>query len=185
MRRLYSLALLAAALVFAATACGPKVHTTPLAFDEDLSGTPEPVEHATDLTPLARPIAPAGPGLRTGTITRAQLDAVLDAGPASLLRQFEVAPKLDANRFVGWTLVQLLDPTSGLATLDLEPGDVLLAVNGTAIAHPDQLQAVWAALRTANHVSVELWRGTARFALEFTVEPARTSLVQPAAAARL
>lgn len=167
MRRLVSLALLAAALVFAATACGPKVRPTPIKYDEDLAGTTrvEPVAGA----PVQRPVAPPGKGLRTGTVTRARLAAVLDAGPGAFLRQLEVAPKLTADRFVGWQLVQLVDHASPLFDLDVVPGDVLLAVNGNPLARPDQLQTVWDGLRTATHVSAEIWRGDARLTLDFTV----------------
>src|SRR5689334_17732811 len=38
--------------------------------------------------------APPGKGLRTGTIARDRLIAVLDAGPAVFLRQFEVTPHM-------------------------------------------------------------------------------------------
>jgi len=151
-------------------ACGPKVSTQPIAFDEDLPAE----QRATPVEPLAveRPIAPPGKGLRTGTIARAQLNAVLDAGPASFLRQLEVAAHMRGNRFVGWELVQLVDRESPLYDVDLVPGDVLLAVNGSPIARPDQLQTVWDALRSANAVTAQLWRGESKLTLEFAIEPA-------------
>jgi S1-C subfamily serine protease len=97
--------------------------------------------------------------------------AVLDAGVPQLLRQFEVAPRLDGQRFVGWQLVQLLDEHGVLTGLDVAPGDVLLAVNGKPLTRPDQLQAVWDSLRTANEVVAELWRGKGRFEIRFAIEP--------------
>jgi S1-C subfamily serine protease len=51
------------------------------------------------------------------------------------------------------------------------PGDVLLAVNGKPLSRPDQLQAVWDSLRTANEIDAELWRGDAKLTLSFAVEP--------------
>jgi len=150
-------------------ACGPKVAPSGNPFDEDLGGrtteaAPTPVE-------APRPEAPPGKGLRTGTIERAKLLAVLDGGPGAFLRQLEVTPRMDGDRFVGWQLVQLLDRQGPLVDVDVVPGDVLLAVNGRMISRPDQLQSVWDSLRTANELRAQLWRGEAKLELSFTIEP--------------
>jgi S1-C subfamily serine protease len=152
-------------------ACAPKTAPqTPI--DEDLgaaskrdSSAPAPAVEA------PRPIAPTGKGLRTGTIPRDKLVAVLDAGPGMFLRQLEIAPQLSGERFVGWQLVQLLDRTGPLVDVDVVPGDVLLAINGKPLSRPDQLQSVWDSLRTANQVTAQLWRGQAQFELQFAIEP--------------
>jgi S1-C subfamily serine protease len=47
----------------------------------------------------------------------------------------------------------------------------VLAVNGKPLSRPDQLQALWDSLRTANEVTAEMWRGDRRFELHFQVEP--------------
>jgi hypothetical protein len=156
-----------------ASACGPKVSTQP-SFDEELprTGQPAPAAGSAVETPaVARPIAPPGKGLRTGTISRARLLAVLDAGAGSFLRQLELAPRLTGQRFVGWELVQLIDHTSPLVDVDILPGDVLLAINGKPISRPDQLQTVWDSLRTANEVTAQVWRGEAQLTLAFAIEP--------------
>jgi hypothetical protein len=171
MRTVRLLAVLLAALV----ACAPKVSTLPPSFDEDLGDstpvptTPEP------LTNEQRPVAAPGKGLRGGTIARDRLVAVLDAGPAQFLRQLEVTPRMSGERFVGWQLVQLLDHTGPLHDVDVVPGDVLLAINGKPLSRPDQLQTIWDSLRTANTVQAQLWRGDAKFTLEFAIEPAVTT----------
>lgn len=154
------------------SACGPKV--APMSgpgtsFDEELAETKaEPTEKA---VPAPRLEAPPGKGLRSGTIDRAHLVAVLDGGPGTFLRQLEVTPRMDGNRFVGWQLVQLLDRKGPLVDVDLVPGDVLLAVNGKPLSRPDQLQTVWDSLRTANEVRAQLWRGDTKLELAFAVEP--------------
>jgi S1-C subfamily serine protease len=112
----------------------------------------------------------SGKGLRTGTIARARLVAVLDAGPAAFLRQLEVAPHMAGDRFVGWQLVQLLDASGPLHDVDLVPGDVLLAINGKPLSRPEQLQAVWDSLRTANEVTAQMWRGDRKLELHFTID---------------
>lgn len=160
---------LAAVVLLAAAACGPKVAPKATAFDEDLgeettAQTAAPVEQP-------RPEAPPGKGLRSGTIDRAQLIAVLDGGPGNFLRQLEIAPRMDGQRFVGWQLVQLLDRTGPLHDVDVAPGDVLLAVNGKPLSRPDQLQTIWDSLRTANELRAQLWRGDGKLELAFAIEP--------------
>ena len=152
-------------------ACGPKVSTQPPTFDEDLGAREPAAAPPTDELTMERPVAPPGKGLRSGTIPRAQLVAVLDAGPAAFLRQFEVNAKLAGQRFVGWELVQLVGEDNPLYDVDLAPGDVLLTINGKTISRPDQLQTVWGELRAANEVVAELWRGQTKLTLAFTVEP--------------
>jgi type II secretory pathway component PulC len=157
-------------LAFAA--CGPKVAPKASAFDEDLPrDKPAQTAEAPPPPEEARPEAPPGKGLRNGTIERAKLIAVLDAGPGKFLRQLEITPRMDGNRFVGWQLVQVIDRSGPLIDVDLIPGDVLLAVNGKPLARPDQLQAMWDSLRTANEVRAKLWRGDAKLELTFAIEP--------------
>ncbi len=179
--RLFLFALLVTA------ACAPKVQTTPTSLDEDL-GPRETIANTDTAAPGApdRPEAPPGKGLRTGTIDRAKLVAVLDAGPPMFLRQIEVTAKMSGERFVGWQLVQLVDRTGPLVDVDVVPGDVLLAINGQPLSRPDQLQRVWDSLRTANTVTAQLWRGDAKFDLQFAIEPAvapAAPVTQPASAA--
>jgi S1-C subfamily serine protease len=151
--------------------CGPTVSTNPPTFDEDLAHpqvqTAEPV-----VAPAApRAEAPPGKGLRAGTIDRAKLVAVLDGGPGAFLRQLEVTPRMDGDRFVGWQLVQWVDRSGPIGDVDVVPGDVLLAINGKPISRPDQLQTIWDSLRTADVVVADLWRGGAKFKIEFAIEP--------------
>jgi S1-C subfamily serine protease len=155
---------------FVLVACGPKADPQKPSFDEpDLA--PRGETAAPVVANVERPVAPPGKGLRTGTIERARLIAVLDGGPGAFLRQLEVTPRMDGSRFVGWQLVQLLDRSGPLVDIDVAPGDVLLAVNGKPLSRPDQLQTLWDSLRTANTVEAELWRGNASFKLTFAVEP--------------
>ncbi len=150
----------------ALVACGPSADPKPPGFDRDLetSSTTEAV--------ASRPAPPPAAGrVRTGTIERGKLVAVLDGGPGAFLRQLEVMPRMDGDRFIGWELVQLLDMSGPLTALDVAPGDVLLAVNGQPLSRPDQLQAVWDSLRTANQLDAELARGKATLHLAFEIEP--------------
>jgi type II secretory pathway component PulC len=152
-----------------AAACGPKVDPRAPSFDEDLGPSQKAEPAPAPVVEAPRPEAPPGKGLRTGTIARAKLLAVLDGGPGAFLRQLEVTPRMDGERFVGWQLVQLLDHTGPLADVDVLPGDVLLAINGKPLARPDQLQAVWDSLRTANSLDAQLWRGDGQLKLSFSI----------------
>lgn len=166
-------ALACLAAVVLAAACGPKVDPKRPSYDEDLPADPAANAAKPEAAPEAAPRAeaPPGKGLRTGTIERARLIEVLDHGPGAFLRQLEVTPRMDGNRFIGWQLVQLIDHTGPLADVDVVPGDVLLAVNGQPLSRPDQLQAIWDSLRTANEVVADLWRGNAKLQLRFAIEP--------------
>lgn len=158
------------ALVF--LACGPRVSPSAPAADDGVERQADPVAAARPATTeTERPIAPPGKGLRTGTIARARLNAVLDAGPANFLRQLEVTARMSGDRFVGWQLVQLLDPSGPLHDVDVLPGDVLRTINGKSVARPEELQAVWDSLRTSNAVTAQLWRGERTLELAFTVDP--------------
>jgi len=181
---------LLALVILVPAACGPKVSTAPRAFDDDLEVRPAPAAAAATPAPTRpadapRPAPATLPGkrMRTGTIARARLVAVLDAGPGTFLRQLEVAPRMAGDRFVGWQLVQLLDRSGPLHDVDLVAGDVLLAVNGKPVARPEQLQALWDSLRTANEVTAQLRRGAQPLELRFTVEPPLAASAAPAAAA--
>jgi type II secretory pathway component PulC len=167
-----------ALLLVLLAACGPKASTTPSTFDEDL-GKQQPTAEAAPVE-APRPEAPVGKGLRTGTIERARLLAVLDAGPGTFLRQLEVTAHMKGERFQGWELVQLVDRTGPLVDVDLQPGDILLAVNGKPISRPDEFQAVWESLRTANSVDAKLWRGNAQFQLSFTITDGASGPATPA-----
>jgi len=159
-------------LIVLVAACGPKVEPKPPSYDDDLpTAKAAPASAPAAAVPVQRPDAPAGKGSRTGTIDRAKLVAVLDHGPGAFLRQFEVTPRMDGSRFVGWELVQLVDREGPLASIDVVPGDVLLALNGQPLSRPDQLQTVWDSLRTANEVVADLWRGPAKLQLRFAIEP--------------
>lgn len=174
-------ALLLASLVMA---CGPKVSPAPPSYDEGLdeeiqpdrsgraTSDPDAAAPVAATRQPARPVAAPGKALRTGTIARARMLAVLDAGPGQFLRQLEVAPRMAGNQFIGWQLVQLLDPSGPLHDVDLAPGDVLHAINQRPVSRPEQLQVVWDSLRTANEVTAQMTRGDRKHELRFAIEPA-------------
>ena len=156
--------------------CAPAVSNLPRTLDDDeprssRGAKAAPAATTSEAARAPSAVAPPGKGLRTGTIARARLVAVLDAGPGMFLRQLEVAPHMLGDRFVGWQLVQLLDRAGPLNDVDVVPGDVLVAINGKPLERPDELQTVWDSLRTANELTARLTRGDARLELRFTIDP--------------
>ena len=108
--------------------------------------------------------APAVPRRREGTIARADLDRVLDAGPGRFLARVEVKARSSEGRFTGWEVVR-----SPWAHVDLQPGDVVVRVNGRSLEHPLELKLLWEDLRRAPVLEAQVERGEERFALRFTI----------------
>ncbi len=160
-------------------ACGPRVDPKG-PIDEDLAAQPTTQGATAPIESAPRVEAPPGKGERSGTIARAALLAVLDSGPGVFLSQLDVTPKKEGDRFIGWRLVQIVDHHGSLHDVDILPGDVLLAVNGKPISRPEQLQTIWDSLRTANAITAQLWRGTAKFELQFAIDPPVASGAPPA-----
>jgi len=112
-------------------------------------------------TPKATPApAPAIKEARrsTGSITRAELNRVLDAAPGRFLSHVDTEPRFVGGRFRGWRLASFFPGDARFAGVDLQAGDVVLMVNNQSIEQPDQLMRVWDALRTERVLLVTLER---------------------------
>ena len=113
---------------------------------------PAPAPRSTSKEP------PAPPRQSTGTITRAELVAVLDAAPGRFLQHVDTEPRFQGGHFHGWRLASFYPGDERFARVDLLPGDVVLTVNGLPIEQPDQLMRVWELLRTQRSLTVQLER---------------------------
>jgi hypothetical protein len=156
--------------VLAAAGCAPKVVVGPEPPDQDdpRAAAPEP---AREPTWAERPVAPSTPRAREGTIARAALLAVLDAGPPAVLQHVEVAAELEGRRFRGWRLVAIDPEHRRFDDVDLEPGDVLVAINGRPLSHPEHLRDLFVQLRSAEVIVADLRRGAGRLQLRWIVTP--------------
>ena len=113
----------------------------------------------------------SGPSVvRRGAIAREALDAVLDEGIPRFLGHVEVAGVLEQGAFVGFELVRFFPDDPRFSAVDLGPGDVVTRVNGTPIARPEHLFAVWEELRVASELVVEYKRGPETRELRFSIE---------------
>ncbi len=108
--------------------------------------------------PPMQPVASKEQKRAIGTIQRKELVAVLDAAPGRFLQHVETEPRLIGGRFRGWRLASFFPGDPRFANLDLEPGDVVLSVNGQTLEQPDQLMKVWDALRVERALVVAIER---------------------------
>ncbi|HEY3357513.1 MAG TPA: PDZ domain-containing protein [Polyangia bacterium] len=140
----------AALLLVGASACGP---------------APGPIV-GPEPPPLPPPTsAPASAPTRRGEITRAELNAFLDRGMPAFIHDVVVDryPRRRAARFRGWRIVEFFPGDARFAGAGIQPGDVVVRVNGRPIERPDQFVQLWSAMRRAAELTVELERaGTPR-----------------------
>jgi hypothetical protein len=115
------------------------------------------------------PAPPRGPLARAGSIARAELDAVLDAGPGAFLRGIQVDAEVVDRRLRGWRIRRFWPGDGRFARVDLLPGDLVLTVNGHLIVRPEHLQSVWDGLRDAHRLTVEVERAGAIYQLDYTI----------------
>jgi len=105
------------------------------------------------------------------TITRAQLEAVLDGGLGRFLGRVETEPAREAGQFVGFRIVAL---EGGLVSADpasscVRAGDVVVRVNGQIIERPEQAFSVWEGLRVASTLAIEYLRAGQRREARFEI----------------
>lgn len=103
-----------------------------------------------------------------GSLARADVVRVVDAGLGRFLQRARVEPTLEDGHFVGFRVVELV-PDSFWGHTDLRPGDVVTHVNGTSIEDPNQAYDVFESLRSANAIEVRLLRGGEPRTLRFPI----------------
>ena len=142
------------ASVFVLSACATVKPTAVPDEPRPMAATP-PVETVAPMPPVATTKEKRS----SGVITRAELVAVLDAAPGRFLAHVDTEPHFVSGRFHGWTLASFFPGDSRFDAVDLEPGDVVLSVNGRSIERPDQLMQVWDSLRRERALIVVVERG--------------------------
>jgi len=126
------------------------------------------------VAPVAAPstvnvAAPASTTSDPHAIARGELTRVLDGAPGRFLARIDSEPRFREGRFHGWRLRAFFPGDPRFARVDLRPGDVVVRVNGQRLERPDDLFAVWTALRTARELVVELERDGAPRTLRWTI----------------
>jgi hypothetical protein len=113
-------------------------------------GTQEGVE-----APKPPTTAKADDDTPAGSVDRRLLDAILREGPPWLLERVPIEEVMDQGKFKGW---RLQDFPAEWSHVELQPGDVVTALNGMALETPDQLWAAWANMGTSNDIKVTFVR---------------------------
>jgi S1-C subfamily serine protease len=115
--------------------------------------------------PLQRETPPAPPAPRTcdmfakpGILRRSALVRLIDAGLPRWLQGVEGDRALANHRFKGWVVKSLYPGDPCYKDVDLQPGDVVLKVNGKPIERPEQAFEVLESLRIAPAVVVDYLR---------------------------
>jgi hypothetical protein len=105
-----------------------------------------------------------------GSIWRDELLDSLNAGLGAFLQHVEVEPSLEEGRFRGFRILQLI-PSGYWDGIDLEPGDVVVSVNGLPIERETEAYAAFEALRSAKEIRIAVLRlGVAREAVVGIIE---------------
>ena len=101
--------------------------------------------------------APVPVRQQSGTLQRADVERVVDAGLGRFLAQVAIEPSLSAGKFVGWSIVSL-EPAAAWLAIDLLPGDVVTRINGMAIEREGEAYDAFQAVRQAPSIEVSYLR---------------------------
>jgi S1-C subfamily serine protease len=103
-----------------------------------------------------------------GTLRRADVERVVDAGLGRFLSQVAIEPALSAGKFTGWSIVSL-QPPDFWSAVDLKPGDVVTRINGMAIEREVEAYDAFQAVRQAPTLEVSYLRQGQPRALRYTI----------------
>ncbi len=128
---------------------------------------PEPgaIRPSSELPPP--PVSASAP-VAAGTLKRADVERVVDAGLGQFLAQVAVEPSLSGGKFRGWSIVGLA-PAEAWRGVDLQPGDVVTRVNGMAIEREMEAYDAFQAVRQAPTLEVTYLRQNQPRTLRFTI----------------
>ena len=103
-----------------------------------------------------------------GTLQRADVESVVDAGLGRFLTHVAIEPSLSAGKFSGWSIVGLQPPELWTG-VDLRPGDVITRVNGMAIEREMEAFEAFQAVRQASSLEITYVRQKQPRTLRFTI----------------
>lgn len=121
------------------------------------SGRPRGVDTADEVAsakPSASAMAeapPDDPAVPEGSVSRGRFDQVLLRGPGWLLRQIGIDDVIRSNKFVGWRIDRM--PTNW-DRAGIQPGDIVLKVNGASLENQDDLWDAFVKLTEATELRI-------------------------------
>jgi type II secretory pathway component PulC len=106
-----------------------------------------------------------------GTLTRAEVQQVLERGPQRFIAALRVAPVLEKGRFLGFKLLSIAPESPLAAGTSVAAGDVVLAVNEQPLERPEQFMRAWDMVKGADALSVLLLRDGRRLQYRWKIAP--------------
>lgn len=129
---------------------------------------------------LAAGTKPAASPLQNGTLKRADVERVVDAGLGRFLGLVAIEPSLSQGKFKGWSIVGL-QPPELWGGVDLQPGDVVTKINGMAIEREVEAFDAFQAVRQAPTLEISYLRQNQPRTLRFTIVGAPSPALPKAA----
>jgi hypothetical protein len=111
-----------------------------------------------------RALVPAPPG----TLWRHDVNDAIDRGLGYFLQRVEVEPEFADDKFVGFRITQL-HPLAWWQGVDIQPGDVVLSLNGMPIERATEAHTAFESLRTAKELRVAYLRNGQKRQLVYTI----------------
>ncbi len=115
----------------------------------------------TEYPPAPPPEAMSGPEAKPpvpeGALRRSDVEEVVGQGLGNFLQLVQLEPELKQGRFSGFRVLAL-QPPNFWEGVDLQPGDVVTAVNGKSIEEPNDAFKVFEGLRHAKELRVSFRR---------------------------
>lgn len=131
------------------------------------SSSPPPTTGAKSVPPdIAKGIQKVGP--YEYNIDRGVVDKILE-NQADLMRQARIVPEQENGRVVGIRLFGVR-PDTLLGTLGMENGDRLQTINGFDMSSPEKALEVYARLRTADKLTVQINRRGQNLNLDYNIK---------------
>jgi hypothetical protein len=128
-------------------------------------------------------LQPEAPLTADGDLRRAALVRFHQAGPHAFFQAADWLPVRDGANGppLGLRLERVQPAGAWLTAAGLQPGDVLVRVNGHSLLLPDGFVAAWDGLPTTPHLQADVQRGATRLQMRWVVTPPADAATPPAA----
>lgn len=104
-----------------------------------------------------------------GELERSEVKRVIERGPQKFIASLRVAPYMKGKRFMGFRIEGFAADSPLVNSRAVQPGDVVLKVNGEPVERPEQFMRAWEVVAGAEALEVTLLRGTQRYVYRWTL----------------
>lgn len=167
-------------LVHALPLCLLGCASSPYPSVNDPMPPPDPSSLPPGGAKVAAGAKPAASAVQNGTLKRADVERVVDAGLGRFLGLVAIEPSLSQGKFKGWSIVGL-QPAELWGGVDLQPGDVVTKINGMAIEREVEAFDAFQAVRQAPALEISYLRQNQPRTLRFTIVGAPSPALPKAA----